>query len=101
MTELLLRVNGIQPSYGVEFGLDNERTREVREGDPYRQANVSFSLLQRENGQITRHTLIDVGMGVMPSLLELESQLGVHVVHEVFITHPPQRSGRTTVPAAG
>lgn len=87
-TELLLRVNGIQPSYGIEFGLDNERTREVRDDDPYRQANVSFSLLQCGGDKIIRHTLIDVGMGVVPSLLDLERQFDVHVVHEVFITHP-------------
>jgi len=87
-TELLLRVNGVQPSYGIEFGVDNDRTREVREDDPYRQANVSFSLLQCEEGKVVRHTLIDVGMGVVPSLLDLERQFDVHVVHEVFLTHP-------------
>jgi phosphoribosyl 1,2-cyclic phosphodiesterase len=38
-------------------------------------------------GQIVRHTLIDCGMGVVPSLLEFEHTHGVHVVHEVLLTH--------------
>ncbi|MGA2031343.1 MAG: MBL fold metallo-hydrolase [Thermoguttaceae bacterium] len=48
----------------------------------------SYSLIQRRNGQVVRHTLIDVGMGVVPSLLEFEHSHGVHVVHEVLLTHP-------------
>ncbi len=87
-TELLLRVNGIQPAFGIEFGLDSPRTNEGRSGDPYRQANVSFSLLQRRDGRVMRHSLIDVGMGVVPSLLELEETHDVHVVDEVLLTHP-------------
>jgi phosphoribosyl 1,2-cyclic phosphodiesterase len=88
VTELLLRINGIQAAFGVEFGLDSPRADEGRASDPYRQANVSYSLVQRANGQVVRHTLIDVGMGVVPSLLELEQSHGVHVVHEVLLTHP-------------
>jgi glyoxylase-like metal-dependent hydrolase (beta-lactamase superfamily II) len=87
-TELLLRVNGIQPAFGIEFGFASPRAEEGRASDPYRQANASYSLLQRQNGQIVRHTLIDVGMGVVPSLLDLERSHGVHVVHEVLLTHP-------------
>lgn len=86
--ELLLRVNGIQPAFGFEFGVANPRTDEARLGDPYRQANVSYSLVQRRDGQIVRHTLIDVGMGVVPSLLEFEQSHGVHTVDEVLLTHP-------------
>jgi ribonuclease BN (tRNA processing enzyme) len=86
-TELLLRVNGIQPAFGIEFGLASPRTEEVLAADPYRQANVSFSLVQREGDAIRRHTLIDVGMGVVPSLLDFERSHGVHVVHEVLLTH--------------
>lgn len=87
-TELLLRVNGIQAAFGIEFGLASPRAEEGRATDPYRQANTSFSLVQRRDGQIVRHTLIDVGMGVLPSLLEFEQTHGVHVVHEVVLTHP-------------
>jgi phosphoribosyl 1,2-cyclic phosphodiesterase len=87
-TELLVRVNGIQAAFGAELGTVNPRAEEVRATNPYRQANVSFSLLQRHHGEIVRHTLIDVGMGVVPSLLEFEHTHGVHVVHEVFLTHP-------------
>ena len=36
MTELLLRVNGIQSAFGIEFGLDSPRANEGRAGDPYR-----------------------------------------------------------------
>jgi phosphoribosyl 1,2-cyclic phosphodiesterase len=86
--ELLLRVNGIQPAFGLEFGLDSPRANEGRAGNPYRQANVSFSLVQRHERQVVRHTLIDCGMGVVPSLLEFEHSHGVHVVHEVLLTHP-------------
>lgn len=86
--ELLLRVNGIQPAFGIELGFDSPRAEEVRATDPYRQANVSYSLVQRQDGHVVRHTLIDVGMGVVPSLLEFEHSHGVRVVHEVLITHP-------------
>ena len=79
-TELLLRVNGVQAAFGIEFGFASERADEGRE-EPYRQANVSYSLVQRRNGEIERHTLIDVGMGVVPSLLEFEATHGVHCVH--------------------
>jgi len=87
-TEFLLRVNGIQAAFGGELGSQSPRVEELRAGDPYRQANTSFSLLQRQEGQIVHHTLIDVGMGVVPSLLELEHTHGAHVVHEVLLTHP-------------
>ncbi len=87
-TELLLRTNGIQAAFGIEFGFASPRADEGRQVGPYRQANVSYSLLQQRDGQVVRHTLIDVGMGVMPSLLDFEVTHGVHVVHEVLITHP-------------
>ena len=88
MTELLLRVNGIQPAFGFEFGLESPRAEEGRATNPYRQANASYSLVQRKDGQVVRHTLIDCGMGVVPSLLEFEHSHDVHVVHEVLLTHP-------------
>jgi phosphoribosyl 1,2-cyclic phosphodiesterase len=87
-TELLLRVNGIQPAFGIEFGMANPRADEGRTTTPYRQANVSYSLVQRQEGEVMRHTLIDCGMGVVPSLLEFEHSHGIHVVHEVLLTHP-------------
>jgi phosphoribosyl 1,2-cyclic phosphodiesterase len=87
-TEFLLRVNGIQAAFGFEFGLESPRANEGRAGSPYRQANVSYSLVQRRDGQVVRHTLIDCGMGVVPSLLEFEHTHGVQVVHEVLLTHP-------------
>jgi len=88
MMEFLLRVNGIQPAFGIEFGFDSPRANEGRASDPHRQANVSYSLVQRQAGRIVRHTLIDCGMGVVPSLLDFEHSHGVHVVHEVLLTHP-------------
>ncbi|MGO9110949.1 MAG: MBL fold metallo-hydrolase [Thermoguttaceae bacterium] len=88
MTEFLLRVNGIQAAFGFEFGLESPRANEGRAVDPYRQANVSYSLVQRRDGQVVRHTLIDCGMGIVPSLLEFEHTHGIHVVHEVLLTHP-------------
>ena len=51
--------------------------------DPrFRQANVSYSRVQRENKQVVRHTLMDVRMGVVPSLLEFEHSHGARVVHD-------------------
>jgi hypothetical protein len=41
-TDLLLRVNGIQAAFGIEFGLASPRADEARTNDPYRQANVSY-----------------------------------------------------------
>ena len=87
-TQLLFRVNGVQPAFGFEFGLDDPRAEAGRVDDPYRQANASYSVVQLRDGQVVRHTLIDVGMGVVPSLLEFERSHGVHVVHEVLLTHP-------------
>jgi ribonuclease BN (tRNA processing enzyme) len=87
-TELLLRVNGVQAAFGIEFGLSSPRADEGRQGDPYRQANVSYSLVERRGDQVIRHTLIDCGMGVVPSLLELEQLYGVHCVDEILLTHP-------------
>lgn len=86
--ELLLRVNGVQPAFGFEFGSDSPRAAEGRAGDPYRQANTSYSLVQRQGAEIVRHTLIDVGMGVVPSLVDFEHTHGVRTVDEVLLTHP-------------
>ncbi len=52
MTELSLRVNGIEAAFGIEFGLSSPGADEGRAGDPYRQANVSYSLVQRSEGQV-------------------------------------------------
>ena len=84
--ELWLRINGIQPAFGFEYSLDAPRANEGR-GDPYRQANTSYSLLQIKQGKVVRHTLIDIGMGVVPSLLELERDHHVSTVEEVFLSH--------------
>lgn len=56
-TELPLRVNGIQPAFGIELGQAGPRTDEGR-ADPYRQANVSYSLVKRRQAAVVRHTLI-------------------------------------------
>ncbi len=77
-TEVLLRVNGIQAAFGIEFGRESPRADEGRATNPYRQANVSYSLVQQKSGRVLRHTVIDCGMGVVPSLLEFEHSHGVH-----------------------
>lgn len=85
-TELLLRVNGIQAAFGIELGFASPRADEGRQADPYRQANTSFSLVQLRDGQVVRHTLIDVGMGVVPSLLDFEVAHGVrHDQHVALV----------------
>ena len=55
-TELLLRVNGIPPAFGIEFGLESPRADEGRTTNPYRQANVSYSLAQKYTGRYAAHT---------------------------------------------
>jgi ribonuclease BN (tRNA processing enzyme) len=49
---------------------------------------VSYSLVQRLGDKVLRHTVIDCGKGVIPSLLDFEQSHGIHVVHEVLLTHP-------------
>jgi hypothetical protein len=57
-----------------------------------RQANVSYSLVQWTPGEVVRHTVIDVGMGVVPSLLEFEQTHGVHVGHAIRALAPAAAS---------
>lgn len=88
VSEFQLRVNGIYGAWMGELGHDNAQTDALRAGDPYRIANVSYSLVQREeDGRLLRHTLIDAGLGVMQSLLDFEHHHGVRVVHEVLLSH--------------
>ena len=83
-SELLLRVNGI------EFGFPSQRVDEGR-GDPYRQANASYSLVQRREGQVVRHTLIDVGMGACPFALSYADWSSHSIpLLTMQILHPPQ-----------
>ena len=53
--------------------MDSPRANEGRDGDPYRQANISCSLVQRKEGQIVRHTLIDCSLDIAPLLLEFSA----------------------------
>lgn len=85
---LSLRVNGVHSAWMAEFGHDCAHCNEIRSGDPYRIANVSYSLLQRDaRGGLLRHTLLDIGLGVCQSLLDFERSHDVHVVHEVLLSH--------------
>lgn len=88
MAGIELRVNGIHSAWMAEFGHACSHCDEIRETDPYRIANVSYSILQRDDdGALIRHSLVDIGLGVMQSLLDFERQCDVHVVHEVLISH--------------
>lgn len=86
-TELRIRVNGVHAAWPAFLGCDDAHCEEVRR-DPYRVAHTSYSLLQYEGGRLMRHTLVDVGLGVIESLLEFERVHGLHVVHELLVTHP-------------
>ena len=80
-TELLLRVNGIQAAFGIEFGFDSERANEGRAADPYRQANVSYSLVQRREGRV----LIDGELGAQGMVVVEGTQRmrnGIDVVYD-------------------
>ena len=88
VSRLELRVNGVHSAWMAEFGHDGAHANELRAGDPYRMANVSYSLIQRDDGgRLLRHTLVDIGLGVMQSLLEMEHAHDVHVVHELLLSH--------------
>ncbi len=88
MSEFQLRVNGIYGAWMAELGHDNPQSDELRATDPYRIANVSYSLVQRDaSGHLLRHTLIDAGLGVMQSLLDFEHHHDVRVVNEVLLSH--------------
>ncbi len=88
MSGFQLRVNGIHSAWMAEFGHACAHCDHLRDHDPYRMANVSYSVVQRDAaGGLLRHTLIDAGLGVMQSLLDFERTHGVHVVHEVLLSH--------------
>jgi ribonuclease BN (tRNA processing enzyme) len=88
MARIELRTNGIYSAWMAEFGHQCPHCDEIRDSDPYRIANVSWSLIQRDNdGRLLRHTLLDIGLGVMQSLLDFERSHDVHVVHEVLLSH--------------
>ncbi len=83
-----LRVNGVCSAWMAEFGHACAHCNELRGGDPYRMANVSYSVLQwSAERALLRHSLVDVGLGVCQSLLEFERTHDVHVVHEVLLSH--------------
>lgn len=88
MLRFQLRVNGIHAAWPALYGYDNAHGNEVRRTGPYRTANTSFSILQWDDETLLRHTVIDIGLGVAPSLIEFEQTHGVRVVHEVLVTHP-------------
>jgi ribonuclease BN (tRNA processing enzyme) len=88
MVRFQLRVNGIHAAWPALYGCDNAHCDEVRRGDPYRTANTSFSIVQWDGDALVRHTVVDIGLGVAPSLIEFERTHGVRVVHDVLITHP-------------
>jgi ribonuclease BN (tRNA processing enzyme) len=88
MVRFQLRVNGIHAAWPALYGYDNPHCDEIRRGNPYRTANTSFSILQWDGDRLLRHTVVDIGLGVAPSLIEFEQTHGVRVIHEVLITHP-------------
>lgn len=59
-TELLLWVNEIQPAFGIELGSTSPRSDEARAADPYRQANLSYLLVQRRGGDVV-HPMLNLG----------------------------------------
>lgn len=85
--ELLVRVNGHHAAWPSKLAAAGPRDAELRRS-PYRMANTSASLLLRQEGRLLRHVLVDAGMGVINSLLELERTMGVDRVDAVLLTHP-------------
>lgn len=84
--ELLLRINGRHAAWPARLAGRSPRDAEVRRA-PYRAANTSISLLLRRGGELLLHVLIDVGLGVVNSLLELERTGGVDRVDALCLTH--------------
>jgi ribonuclease BN (tRNA processing enzyme) len=85
--ELVVRVNGHHAAWPSKFGASGPRDTEVRRS-PYRVANASASLLLRRDGEALYHALVDAGLGVINSLLELQQSAGVDRVDAVLLTHP-------------
>jgi len=84
---LLVHVNGHHASWPAKFAASGPRDAEVRRS-PYRMANTSISLIVRAGERVLAHILVDAGMGVMNSLLDLQESRGLDAVHALVLTHP-------------
>ncbi|MHB8577931.1 MAG: MBL fold metallo-hydrolase [Dehalococcoidia bacterium] len=85
--ELTVRVNGHHAAWPAKFADDGPRAADVRRA-PYHAANTSVSLLVRRDGELLLHLLVDAGMGVINSLLELQESAAVDRIDAVALTHP-------------
>ncbi len=86
--ELVVRINGHHAAWPSKFASESPHDTELRRS-PYRVANTSASLVVRRSaGEILLHVLVDCGMGVVNSLLELQQATGLNRVDAVVLTHP-------------
>ncbi len=83
----MVRVNGHHSAWPAKFGSHGPYEAEVGYS-PYRLANTSISLIVRQGGDVLLHVLVDVGLGVVNSLLELQQASGIDRVDAVVLTHP-------------
>jgi len=83
----VVRVNGHHSAWPAKFGSHGPYEAEVGYS-PYRLANTSISLIVRQGGDVLLHVLVDVGLGVVNSLLELQQASGIDRVDAVVLTHP-------------
>ncbi len=71
MSSLILRVNGVLPAFMQEMGHYHERAEELaRKAWPM--ANTSCSVFIEDKGHVLFHLLVDIGSGVVESLLRYE-----------------------------
>ncbi len=86
--ELVVRVNGHHAAWPSKFAAEGPRDTEIRRA-PYRAANTSASLIiRRSAANVLLHVLVDCGMGVVNSLLDLQQTTGLNRVDAVVLTHP-------------
>jgi glyoxylase-like metal-dependent hydrolase (beta-lactamase superfamily II) len=86
---LIIRVNGYTPAWPVELGgTQTTRARMLLSGAPLSMANTAFSLILTENEAEIYHLLVDVGLGVVPALLQFSlTRKGFRPPDAVLLTH--------------
>lgn len=84
MSELIVRLNGALPAFQKEAGCLCNRCRSI---PTWELVNTSASIIfkeEKEEGDSTRHYLVDIGFGVYNSLLGFD---GPWPIDGIFLTH--------------
>ncbi len=94
MTNLIVRANGVLPAFMQEMGHYHKRAEELAQKS-WSLVNTSCSLFVKEDGRILFHLLVDIGSGVMESLLKYEytkrlktPEYKLRPPDSLLVTHP-------------